>query len=272
MTSAQKIIKYIAVGFACLLAFSIISGIVAAGAGILTAVGVINSKNVETIDCGGYEKCLNLEISFADLYIKKGENFEVEADDNFEVTKTDEKMVVKDKKPGNWFYRDNRKVIVTVPEDMNFDAVGIGGKGGKIEIEKISANELTLSVGAGETIVKDIKISDKAKIDTGAGRFAVESGEINDANINLGVGETDIRAAITGDSKVNAGIGAVKLDLLLPESEYTIKVDRGIGEIKFNGNSMSDGSVIGSGKNKLDVDGGIGEINIKTATAKNVEQ
>ena len=115
-------------------------------------------------------------------------------------------------------------------------------------------------------------MSDKAKIDTGAGRFAVENGEINDADINLGVGETDIRAAITSDSKVNAGIGAVKLDLLLPESEYTIKVDRGIGKIKFNNNDMSDGSVIGSGKNKLDVDGGIGEISIKTATPKNVEQ
>lgn len=268
MSSAQKVVKYLAFGFAGFLAFAIISGIVAAGAGVLTAVGVIGSKGEETISCDGYEKCLSLGLNYSELYIKTGDELKVEtAADDYEISQEKNKLVVKDKKKVSWFGNNSgRKVTVTVPSDMVFDAVGIGNGAGKIEVESLATKELTMSVGAGETIIKDITVTEKAKIDTGAGKFVIENGsKINNAKISLGVGETNIRAAIMGDSKVDAGVGSVNLDLLLPDADYEIKVDKGIGEIKFNGASVSSGSVLGSGENKIDIDGGIGEINVKTA-------
>ena len=271
MTSAQKVVKYLAYAFACVLAFSIIAGIVAAGAGILTAVGVISKGAPEAVvDCSQYEKCLSLQLSRSELYIKKGgDEIKVEtSDDEYEITRDGQNVVVKDKKKSSWFGGNSRKLTVTVPENVVFDTVGITGGAGRIEIEKISAKELNLSLGAGETVIRDIEVSKKVKISAGAGKLAIEDGKINDAKIDLGVGETSIRAAITGDSKVDAGIGSVKLDLLLPESEYSIKAEKGIGEIRVNDSSVSSGSVIGTGKNTIDVDGGIGEIKIRTAAKK----
>jgi len=268
MTAAQKIIKWFAYGLAAVLVFSILTAIVAAGAGILTAVGIISGGAPETISCEGYEKCLNLELSYSELQIKKGDKLAVEtSDDDYEITKDDNKLVVKDKKKSNWFGgNSNRKVTVTVPSDMVFDAVGIGNGAGKIEIDYLYAKELTLSVGAGETIVDEIKVTKKAKIDTGAGKFEIKNGvKINDAKVSLGVGETKIRAALTGEAKIDAGIGSVNLELLMMESDYKIKVDKGIGEIRFNGSTVGNGT-IGNGENEIDVDGGIGSINITTAT------
>lgn len=268
MTAAQKVIKWFAYGLAAVLVFSIITAIVAAGAGILTAVGIINSKAPETISCEEYEKCLNLELSSSELYIKKGDKLAVEtSDDSYEITRDDNKLVVKDKKKVSWFGGNgNRKVTVTVPGDMTFDAVGIGNGAGKIEIDYLYTKELTLSVGAGETIIDETKVTKKAEISTGAGKFEIKNGvKINNAKVSLGVGETKIRAALTGDAKIDAGIGSVELDLLMLDSEYTLKVDKGIGEIKFNGSSVGNGT-IGNGDNVVDIDGGIGGINIRTAT------
>lgn len=267
MTSVQKVIKCCAFGLACLLAFSIISGIVAAGFGILTAVGVVSGGSVETINCESYARCLNLELGYTDVEVKVGEEFLVETEDkDFEVTKTDDKIVIKDKKRGGWFiWHNDRKIVVTLPRGAEFDAVGIGSGGGKIEIEEINTHELELTLGAGETTIKNISVDRKAKVSTGAGRLVIEGGKINNAEIDLGVGETSIRAAIIGDNKIDAGVGAVKLDLLLPESEYAIKVEKGIGEVKFNGSSVASGSTIGNGENRLEVNGGVGEIGIKTA-------
>ena len=268
MTAAQRVIKWFAYGLAAVLIFSIFSAIVAAGAGILTAVGVINNRAPETISCEKYEKCLNLELSSSELRIKKGEKLAVEtSDDDYEITKEDNKLVVKDKKKSSWFGGNgNRKVTVTVPSDMVFDAVGIGNGAGKIEIDYLYTKELTLSVGAGETFIDEIKVTKKAEISTGAGKFEIRNGvSVNDAKVSLGVGETKIRAALTGDAKIDAGIGSVDLELLMMESDYKIKVDKGIGEIKFNGSSVGDGTY-GNGVNTVDIDGGIGGISIRTAT------
>ncbi len=268
MTAAQKVIKAFAYGLAAVIAFSIMAAIVAAGAGILTAVGIINGKAPETISCESYEKCLNLELSYSELYIKKGEKLEIEtSDDNYEITKEENKLVVKDKKKASWFGSNGgRKVTVTVPSDMVFDAVGIGNGAGKIEISYLYAKELTLSVGAGETIIDEMKVTKKAEISTGAGRFEIKNGvKINDAKVSLGVGETKIRAALTGEAKIDAGVGSVDLELLMLDSDYKIKVDKGIGEIRFNGESVGNGTY-GKGENVIDIDGGIGGIKIKTAT------
>ena len=271
MTTAQRVIKYFAYGLAAIIVFVIIGGITAAGAGILTAVGVISRGAPEAeVDCSQYEKCLSLQLSHSELYIKKGgSEIKIESSDNdYEVVRNDTNVVIKDTKKSSWFGNNNRKLTVTVPENMKFESVGISSGAGRIDVESIATKELKMSLGAGETIIHNIEATEKVKISSGAGKLAVEDGVMKDADIDLGVGETSIRAEIIGDSKINAGIGSVKLDLLLPESEYTIKADKGIGEIRFNGSSVSDNSTIGNGENKINVDGGIGEINIKTATEK----
>ena len=272
MNSAQKTIKYVATGFAYLLAFSIIAGIVAAVMGIMTGIGVIGRHAPDlNINCNQYEKCLSVSLAGSDLVIKKGDKLDYEADnDKLEVTRGDNRLTIVDKSKGSWswFGHNNRKTVtVTVPESMEFDMIGIAAGAGKISAESIITKDLKLDLGAGETVVDYVRATDNAKIDTGIGRFEIKEGLLKNAGIHLGIGQTTITAILAGDTKVDAGIGSVRLNLGLTSSDYTFKVDKGIGKISIDGKEYSDGSIVGTGKNTLDVDGGIGEIVITTSEA-----
>lgn len=271
MTTAQRVIKYFAIGFAGLLAFSIFAGIAGAALGLFAVVGIIGG-NIDVpeaaVECAQYEKCLSLQLGYSELHIKTGgEKIAIESsDDEYEISKSsDVNVVIKDKKGANWFGDKKREIVVTIPEDLDFDVVGIAAGAGKIDVEKLNAKELKMSLGAGKTVVKNVKVSSGTQIATGAGSFALEDGELHDAKIDLGVGETNIRAKLLGNSKIDAGIGSVNLDLI--GTEYEVEVNKGIGEVRYNDTVVPDDSIVGSGENKINIHGGIGDIRITTSVA-----
>lgn len=267
MNTVSQTVKICAYGLAYFLAFTIIASIVATVVAILSVVGIVNgSAKQSPIDCDGYEKCLSISLSFSELEITSGQELSAKAEDSkVEINQDGDKLVIKDAKKGLFSRNSDRKITVTIPDDMVFDVVGIGNKGGKVSVEKLAADEVYLNLGAGEVVFDYLTATERAKIDAGVGKLAIKDGGIKDGDIHLGIGEASITSALTGYNKVDAGIGAVNLDLLLPESEYTIKADKGIGQILFNYSEISDGSTIGSGKNYVEVDGGIGQIKISTA-------
>ncbi len=269
MRTAHKIIKYFAISLACLLSLSIFVGLFGAAFGLTSILGFVGTTAPEsTVDCANYEKCISLSLGNTELEIKKGGDkiwVESEDKDRYEITRAEKKLAIKETKAGGWFDDGPaKKLVVTVPNDMEFDVIGIFSRAGKVSVDGVATDKMVLSLGAGESVLQKIKVNEKAEVETGAGRFAVLESEINNAEVKFGVGEALIQAVLTGDNKIDAGIGSVKLDLLLPESEYEIKADKGIGEILFNGKKIASGETIGLGKNKLDVDGGIGEIKITT--------
>ena len=97
----------------------------------------------------------------------------------------------------------------------------------------------------------------------GVGTLNINDIDLFDATLNLGVGEANIESNLLGTSKIECGIGEVYLNLSLPQEEYTFKLEKGIGEIELNKVSMGN-TTVGNGNNIIDVNGGIGEINIKT--------
>ena len=56
----------------------------------------------------------------------------------------------------------------------------------------------------------------------------------------------------------------LNLNLLNTMANYKIKVDKGLGSININGQEVADESTTGSGLTDIDVDGGVGSINIST--------
>ena len=75
MTTAQKIIKYIAIAFAMFLIFTIVSGILSGVYGLASAIGLRNGKGtgeMKPIDFENSEVAtLDIDISFTNLIIKK---------------------------------------------------------------------------------------------------------------------------------------------------------------------------------------------------------
>ena len=79
----------------------------------------------------------------------------------------------------------------------------------------------------------------------------------------MGVGKLTLKSRIEGESDLDYGVGETDLILLGSLEDYQIEIDKGIGEAKLNGENMQDDSVYGSGENKIEIDGGVGAINIE---------
>ena len=79
----------------------------------------------------------------------------------------------------------------------------------------------------------------------------------------MGIGELTLKSRIEGQGYLDYGIGATNLTLLGNREDYQIELDKGIGEAELEGESMRDDSVYGAGENRIEIDGGIGTINIE---------
>ena len=172
-------------------------------------------------------------------------------------------LTIKDKTK-NWFSKGNdaSQIILYMPENMLWDSVKIDAGAGKINIEELNTKELVLNLGAGNTEISRVNVSEKCSIDGGVGKLSILSGTINNLDLDMGIGQTDLVSKITGKSDINSGIGKVSIRLLGDKDNYKFKINKGIGVIDIAGEKMKDGQEWGNGKNYIDIDGGIGEIKI----------
>ena len=121
---------------------------------------------------------------------------------------------------------------------------------------------LNIELGAGELIASRLNAANKAEIDGGAGSITISDGHLNNAEIDMGVGEFNLTGELLGKSSIDYGIGETNIELLGTDDDYKIELDKGIGEAMLDGRQMSDDSVYGAGKNHIEIDGGVGELNI----------
>ena len=87
--------------------------------------------------------------------------------------------------------------------------------------------------------------------------------------MNIGVGKVSLVSKLTGNNKIDSGVGKMNLYLIGTLDDYKISIDKGIGTAKIDGENVKDDSTYGTGINSLDIDGGIGSIDIEF---KNLEE
>ena len=271
MTTAQKIIKYIATAFAVFLIFTIISAILTGGYVLLKAFGLIHTdKDIVTEDLKVISSeikeisTLKIDLAFTNLDIKVGDNFKVETN-NSKVTFTNDNGSVKIKEENhNWNNNENAsELIIYLPEDMiAIDETKIDTGAGKINIEKLNTQSLYLELGAGDVHIENVIATQEAKIDGGVGKTELKYCEINNLKANLGMGEFVFSGKLTGKSEIDSGVGAININLLDSSENYTIDVSKGIGAVTLDGKKIEMDRIYGTGENYVSVDGGIGEIKI----------
>lgn len=267
MTSIQKAIKYLAMAFAVFLSVSIIGGICTGLAGVSYIFSdkerePAGETQVYPID--GEVSSLSVTLSVADLRIKTADKFSVESNHKYiSVSLNDEKLCIDETKKVFSPINNRVTVIVYVPENFVFDDVQIETGAGEVKVDVLSADILTLSLGAGEAEIKNLTANSRADIDGGAGELTINGGLLRNLELDMGVGELSLKSRLEGKCHLNYGIGEAKLTLLGSREDYQIALDKGIGEATLEGDSMSDDSVYGAGKNKIEIDGGIGEIKIR---------
>lgn len=270
MTTAQKIIKYLAMGFAAFLIVTIFSAILGGGYALLSALGLIHSnKNIVTEDLKVISdevtevSTLNVELAFANLEIKTGDNFKVETNNTKISFKNDNGSIII-KEDDNWKINGGESLLVIyLPEDMmDLDETKIETGAGKLNIQTLNTQGLYLELGAGDVQIENLVVTQEAKIDGGVGKTEIKSCEINDLEANLGMGEFIFNGKLTGKSEIDSGIGSININLSDEGENYTIKPSKGIGSIQIDGKEIADGEVWGNGENRIEIDGGIGNIKI----------
>ena len=269
MTCAQKIIKYLALCLATFLVFLIISSLL----GVFYSVSKIldvqkdNEATMDKMSTVNFKiddiSSLDINLLFTNLIIKQGNNLYVETN-NEKVHFDEENNSLKIKEDSRSILSKNNKgdLILYLPENSQFKTVEIQAGAGKIQIENLVTDSLSLELGAGETSIQRLDVAENCKIESGAGKVSLLDGRIKNLDLDLGVGKFELTSSLLGSNKINAGIGSLELNLLGNKKDYLIKADKGIGTINVDEAIVSDDSTIGTGENTIKIDGGIGNIDV----------
>lgn len=264
MTSVQKTIKHLAMAFAIFLSISIIVF-------ILRLVGLINvfsvgnatDKELKSYTVSEQITSLRVDVNAAEINISSSNSFSVES--NLKKLKVKERngtLTIQDEKNTGLGYKD-AVLNLCIPENFIFNNIYINTGAGKLTVDTLSADKLVLDLGAGKVDIFELNAVVQSEIDTGAGAVKIRGGSLCNLDLDMGVGEFSITSAILGNSELNYGIGQANLTLLGTQDDYSVKFDKGIGSIKVEGESIKDSTVLGNGINRINIDSGIGEVNIK---------
>ena len=267
MNSVQKIIKYLAIAFAVFLIGVVFSAVVGAGVivgRIFTDTDQVSNADWSDVtsvgDFSAYENFsgLKLELKTTSLRIERGEKFEILADDTeVKVHQGGDILYVTEER--DWFdWFDGGQLKIRLPEGKKLTEFIL------VEIDGLHAEKLDLSLGAGRVELQNVVVISEAKIDGGAGYLSLSGSSLKDLDLDMGAGKVEIEAELLGRSEIDAGVGHLVLNLYGRETDYKVRVDKGLGAVKFNGSEMSDGSAHGDGKNEIKIDGGVGAIDITT--------
>lgn len=229
MTKLQKVIKYMAIGFAIFLTISIVSGIVKVIA-LINGVSVFvggSSQTTEAPEGTVYTDdidSLKIDIAAVELKIQEGNEFSVETDSKYITSRQKNgTLIVEEKKHNTVGVNDAGSLIITIPAGVSLRETEIDAGAGKIEIEMLNTEKLDMDMGVGELLMK---------------------------------------AEITGKADIDFGVGSAQITLLGSPDDYRIGMDKGIGEATLDGEKMRNEEYYGEGERLIEMDGGIGEVEI----------
>lgn len=266
MTSAQKIIKYFAIGFAFCIIFGIVS-LLMFGLSEISTYFDKNDTNImenlkETNINAEDVSILDIDIKYANLIIKTGDELKAETNNKYITINQDgNKIIISDKKR-SWFNNDKSDLIIYIPKTLIFDGVSIETGAGKVEIDSLNTKILEFDLGAGKTSINNLTVLGNAEIDGGAGEFTILNGNINNLDIDTGVGKCTLRSKLIGNNEIDVGVGELNITLLGNKEDYRLIAEKGIGSIKLENENIKSEQIYGTGTNNINVSGGVGSINI----------
>lgn len=265
MTTAQKIIKYFAIGLAFAIILGILSCIMFGLSTISNFFGDKESTIEDLKDIGinsNDVSVLDIDIMYANLIIKKGDTLVAQTNnEHITTTNNGNKLIIKEKK--HISFNNNSDLIVYVPEDLIFDGVSINAGAGKIEVESLTTKILEFDLGAGKTTIDNLVVLGSAEIDGGAGQTTISNSSINNLDLDTGVGKCTLVSELIGKNNIDVGVGKLDITLLGEKEDYRIIAEKGLGSIKLDNEEIKSKKVYGNGVNNIDISGGIGSIDIK---------
>lgn len=235
-----------------------------------------SSKNNKSSKYYDQVRSLDMDIGFAKVIIKQGEEFGITTknvdEDSFESYVEGDTWIIDTEDDWFSFGRNNHNInsliTVTLPSDFHGEYIEITLGAGAVEIDNLAGNTVDLEIGAGTLEAETLTIKDDGNISVGAGTLKVKSIFGNNLSVDTGAGTVKMAGVIVGDSDINCGAGKVVFDLEGNEEEYDYYIDSGIGKVQINEKSYHSADIeqeYNNGDNSFNVNCGIGtvDINIK---------
>ena len=266
MTATQKLIKYLAIALAILLIVTIFSAIITGITGIFYLFDDSDADitgDMTELYTGDVPTSLDIEIGAAKLTVEKGTSFSILGNNKKFTARKDGNTLEIEEKNSRWNTHSGDSVlIITVPENTSFKTFSLDIGAGDIQIETLTAETVELDIGAANFDAQYLSAKNRIDADLGAGDFVIHSGFLNTPDFDLGIGKTEITATLEGNGDFDCGVGEMILTIYGSPSHYTIRASRGIGDFTVDGETVSDGTVIGNGGNTLRISGGVGKITV----------
>lgn len=207
---------------------------------------------------------LDIHLNAADFVIEYGETFGLES--NLKYLSVTEKngvlTIVDNKTKGNRSY-NNAKLTLYIPHGTVFDDVSIEIGAAKLTAETLSTASLRFELGAGDVSIKQLNVTSHADIEGGTGAITVAGGTLNNLKLEMGVGELNLTAALLGNNELDFGIGESNLTVLGSKQDYRIDIEKGLGSVTVDGEKVTDFGTSGGGQHSLEIEAGIGAVNLK---------
>lgn len=261
MTQVQKIIKYVAISLAIFLIISITSLILISSYTILSSLGLINSNNTKDLETILNEEItsLKIDLAYTNLYIKASDKFEIQTN-NPKIILENNGGNIKIKESKNFLNNKNfeSNLIIYAP---NINEVDISSITGKINIEWLNTKKIYIESGI-KLYMENVTVTNNIDIENNVGKIELVNCNLNNLEADLGIGEFIFNGILTGKNEINSRIGNTNINLVGKKSDYTIKVSKGLGSINIDSEEIDENLLYGIGNNYLEIDLGIGAINI----------
>lgn len=162
---------------------------------------------------------------------------------------------------------NDQRITLTIPKDAILDSALFEFGAAEIAMDRVVANELYITVGAGELHADSLTATELVRLNVGAGAFYADNVTLANAELVCGVGEMEVSGLITGESTVDCGVGSMELTLDGEQEYYYGDLDCGLGELRF-GDIQIDGSGkksygTSSAERRMDIKCGIGEVDVR---------
>jgi len=272
MSGTQRTIKSLAIALAAVIIVSIISACVGAGmilSHIFRGDDTDGPEWTEVVLEAGRDdvKELDIDLKTTNLKVERGENFEVIAnEERVRVHRAGSIVYIEEEFGFLDSWREvGGEVRVILPEgaaDLEKFMLDMGA--GKAVVNDLVVGEMEMDLGAGTVELDGVRTTRWAKIDGGAGFLAIREADLRNLELEMGAGKVEIAGKLERTAKINAGVGKLDMNLVGGAEMYRMKVSKGVGSIRVNGSELEDGASWGNGTNYVDINGGVGAIEITT--------
>ncbi len=272
MNTFQRVIKYVAIGFAIFLTIVILSGIVSVAAGIVSVFDGEDKKRIEySKDFSGIEQ-LDINHKIGKLIVKSGSEFRVEASnvsEDFRAEVVNNTLIIDEPdfmRKFLWFdfgtSRIKSSITVYVPEDFNATRIEIDSGAGTVDLEDLTTQRLIINAGVGDVHGKNLTAM-KVDAEGGVGNMNLVDVNFTDVSFDCGVGNINVEGMIFGRSDFDCGVGNVHIRIKGQRDIYALKVNSALGSVSVNGKKISREYYDKyNSDNTLMISGGVGDVDI----------